>query len=246
MSSQSLSDTTMDRIHTEIASLAREFHGASEEPVTPDAVLQRTTEAAVTLLPHVDHAGITLVRRRRRNARPDLESTAATGPAPGHFDELQHLNGDGPCFDAIWEHHTVRVDDFTQEDRWPQFVKAVLAETPIRSALSIRLYVSGMELGALNLQSDTADAFDEDSEDLATVLATHAAIALSSARRGEQFRSALASRDIIGQAKGMIMERYDTDAVRAFEILARLSQDSNIPLADVAAQLVNTDHPVAG
>lgn len=246
MIGQSFPDTTTDRVHTEIASLARQFHGVSEEPVTPDVVLQHTTEAAVTLLPHVDHAGITLVHRRRRNRRPDLESTAATGPVPGHFDELQHLNGDGPCFDAIWEHHTVRVDDFTQEERWPKFVKAVLDDTPIRSVLSIRLYVSGMELGALNLQSNTANSFDEDTEDLATILATHAAIALSSARRGEQFRSALASRDIIGQAKGMIMERYDTDAVRAFDILARLSQDSNIPLADVAARLVNTDHPVGG
>lgn len=70
------------------------------------------------------------------------------------------------------------------------------------------------------------------------MLATHAALAWHMVRRDEQFRSALASRDVIGQAKGMLMERFDLDAVRAFELLKRLSQNMNTPLADVAQQVV--------
>ncbi|PKZ62992.1 hypothetical protein CYJ73_24260, partial [Gordonia terrae] len=107
------------------------------------------------------------------------------------------------------------------------------------------LYTTDQELGALNLYAETPHAFDRDSLALALNLATHAAIALSSARREEQFHSALASRDIIGQAKGMIMERYNIDALQAFELLRKLSQDSNMRLADVAKQLVHSDHPTA-
>ncbi|WP_234974370.1 GAF and ANTAR domain-containing protein [Williamsia sterculiae] len=146
-------------------------------------------------------------------------------------------------FSAVWTHHTVVIDDLRTEQRWPEFAAAVLASTPIRSCMSIQLYTSDLELGALNLHSETPYAFDETAQDLALVLGAHAAIALNTARRGEQFRSALASRDIIGQAKGMIIERYDTNAVNAFEILRKLSQDANIPLTTVAQQLVDADHP---
>jgi AmiR/NasT family two-component response regulator len=78
---------------------------------------------------------------------------------------------------------------------------------------------------------------------LALVIAAHAAVGLSGARRGRQFRSGLATRDIIGQAKGIIMERYDTNAVDAFRLLVQLSQDRNKPLAQIAEALVDKDHP---
>lgn len=239
------SDDAMDEphIHAQIARLARAVHGSSDAQVMPDTVLRHVTESAVELLPGVNHAGVTLVRKRYRNAPPDLESTAETGPIPLTFDQLQHDYGEGPCFEAIWSHQSFLIDDIDHEDRWPSLIRAVREQTPIRSTLSLQLFVDDLELGALNLHSETAHAFDEDVESLATTLATHAAIALSTARRGRQFRSALASRDIIGQAKGMIMERYGFDAVRAFDILRRLSQESNTPLTEVAAQLVDADHP---
>ena len=91
---------------------------------------------------------------------------------------------------------------------------------------------------ALNLVSRRPDAFDDEAQSVAAMLATHAAIALISQDREAQFRSALASRDAIGQAKGIIMERYDVDAVRAFELLRKLSQDTNIRLTEVADRIV--------
>lgn len=230
-------------IHAEIARLARTVHGAVNRDIAPARVLDEVTRSAVDVLQPVDYAAVTLVRKRHRESPAELESTAATSPTAQLFDTLQHDLHDGPCFEAIWQERTVRIDDMAAERRWPRLTAATLERTPIRSTLSIQLYIQQRELGALNLHSRTAHAFDEDTEDVATVLATHAAIALSTARRGEEFRSALASRDIIGQAKGMIMERYKVDAVRAFDMLRQLSQESNTPVADIAARLVQIERP---
>jgi len=94
-------------------------------------------------------------------------------------------------------------------------------------------------MGALNLFGVEPDVFTTDSEAVGAMLATHAAIALIADDVRLQFQSALASRDIIGQAKGMIMEPFEVDAVRAFEVLTRLSQDSNTRVAEVAEELVS-------
>src|SRR6185295_8583980 len=83
------------------------------------------------------------------------------------------------------------------------------------------------------------DVFTIESEAVGAMLATHAAIALIADDERLQFQSALASRDIIGQAKGKIMERFNVDAVRAFELLVKQSQNSNIRLAVVAEELVS-------
>ena len=70
------------------------------------------------------------------------------------------------------------------------------------------------------------------------MFAAHAATAFGAVREKEQLRAALTSRDLIGQAKGMLMERYQIDATAAFSLLARLSQDSNTKLVEIAAQII--------
>lgn len=86
-----------------------------------------------------------------------------------------------------------------------------------------------------------ANAFTVSDEEVDLImLATHAAIALRAINKDEQFKSALASRDVSGQAKGMVMERFSIDAVQAFELLRKLSQDSNTPVAQLAQRLVET------
>ncbi len=82
-----------------------------------------------------------------------------------------------------------------------------------------------------------------EAEEIGLAVATHAALALFSARREVQFASALASRDTIGQAKGMIMERFSIDALQAWELLRKLSQDANVSVFDLARQLIEADHP---
>jgi GAF domain-containing protein len=145
----------------------------------------------------------------------------------------------GPCLQSARGYETVHVADFRSETRWPAFTQAVVERTPVRSSLSIQLFTDHEALGALTLYSEAVDAFDGSAVDQAWALAAHAAVALSSARRSEQFRSALASRDIIGQAKGMLMERYTIDARDAFALLSKLSQNSNTPVVELARQLAD-------
>lgn len=228
----------MSSVHAEIAEMARVLHSSDRVASSIDDILLDVTETAVRVLPGVDDAGVMLVKNSRQ-----VRSTGATGEMPETLDKLQQVHQQGPCLDAAWQHHTVRVDDFQSEDRWPDFVSAALDSAPVRSSLSIQLYTDDAELGALNLYSQQPNTFTPDIEEMAVVLAAHAAIALSGARRSERFRSALASRDIIGQAKGIIMERYKVTAVDAFQLLIRLSQNSNIPLTELARRLVQTENP---
>ena len=108
----------------------------------------------------------------------------------------------------------------------------------VRSMICFQLYVEGFNFGSLNLHSTRVRAFGEDAESIGSLFAAHAAIAFSSAREEQQIRAALTTRDVIGQAKGMLMERYKLGAQGAFAMLATLSQESNVKLADIAHQVV--------
>jgi AmiR/NasT family two-component response regulator len=105
-----------------------------------------------------------------------------------------------------------------------------------------QLFADHHTMGALSFYAEQPNVFDDEAAELGLILATHTALAWNTLRRDGQFRSALASRDIIGQAKGMIMERFKIDALQAFELLKRLSQNSNAPLVAVARQLVEAEH----
>lgn len=110
----------------------------------------------------------------------------------------------------------------------------------VHSGLSFRLYGSTHTAGALNIFGSKPNAFSSESEAIGLVLASHAAAAILASRDGEQLRSAVASRDAIGQAKGIITERFNVDAVRAFDMLRQLSQTDNIPLAVIAQRVIDT------
>jgi AmiR/NasT family two-component response regulator len=111
--------------------------------------------------------------------------------------------------------------------------------------LAVQLYVTGEDLGALNLHSTTRNAFDDESEQIALLFAAHAAVALAGAQEQEHLRIALSSRDVIGQAKGILTERYRIDAHDPFRMLVSLSQTTNIGLREVAEYLTATGELVA-
>jgi GAF domain-containing protein len=152
---------------------------------------------------------------------------------------MQDRVQEGPCLDAVWEQETVRVEDMRTETRWPRFAAEAVA-LGVLSSLSLQLFVEGDNLGALNLYARQPHAFGEESEDVGLVLAAHAAVAVAGARTEQHLRRAVSSRDLIGQAKGILMERYRISADQAFQVLARVSQQTNRRLADVADELTRT------
>lgn len=185
------------------------------------------------------YGGITLAEKSK-----SVSSVVATHRYPMVLDAIQNRYGEGPCLAAAWEHHVMQIADLNAEQRWPRYRRHALQQTPIRSVLSFELFVDGSSMSALNFYAGRPHAFSEESVEVGTVYATHIALAWSMMRRQDQFRSALASRDILGQAEGVVMERFNLDAIEAFELLTRLSQQSNTRLVDIAAGLIGSEHPL--
>ena len=220
-------------VHRSIAELARDMHRLSSSEDNVDAVVASITAGAVSQVHGAQYAGVLLVDKKK-----NFETIGLTDPVVQTLDTIQKETDEGPCLEAAWEHPTVRMNNFDDEPRWPAFAARAVRETAVRSSLSFQLFTHEGAMGALNLFSEKSDAFSRESEELGLIYATHAALALFRARQEEQFKSALASRDLIGQAKGVIMERFSVDAIQAFDLLRKLSQDSNIPLVKVAQKLI--------
>lgn len=201
--------------------------------------LRELVGTGVRHVPGCQYAGITMAERGATVA-----NVVATHRYPAVLDAIQDRYREGPCVAAAWRHHMMHVEDLSADGRWPRYRRCALEQTPIRSILSYELFVDGRSMAALNFYADAPRAFSDEAVEVGGVFAAHTALAWSLMRREDQFRSALASRDIIGQAKGVIMERFDVDAVEAFELLTRLSQASNRKLLDVARALIDSEHPL--
>ena len=222
----------MEAAHLRVAELVRGLHNRPD--TDSDTVVAELAEHAVEEIPGAQYAGITLTR----NAK-DVDTPAATHHWPLLLDKIQQRHREGPCLTAAWEEKTIHVVDLETEERFPNYSRDALAETPIRSVMAFQMFIAGETVGALNVFSEQPGSFGPESRNMGLVFAAHSSVAWNSARRDEQFRRALTSRDVIGQAKGMIMERYGVNAVQAFELLRKLSQDSNVPLIKVATGLVS-------
>lgn len=215
-----------------LAARMGELARAVAVPTTTEDILSHVTAAAVELIAGVDTAGILLIRPGGK-----FESHAATSELPHELDELQRLFDEGPCLAAAVDDVMVRTDDFRTETRWPAYSTAA-TKIGVRSGMSFRLYTADRTAGALNLFGFQPQQWDEDARTTGSVLAAHAAAAILAHHQGEQLQSALASRDRIGQAKGIIMERYGVDDVRAFDMIRRLSQESNARVVDIADRVI--------
>jgi GAF domain-containing protein len=205
-----------------------------EAETTLEQTMQALVTAAVAAIPGADEGGITEVRHRG-----SVNVRFASDDLVVDLDTAQEELGEGPCLDAAYQHRTVRVDDFADEPRWRAFA-ARAGASGVGSMLSIQLYVQGDDLGALNMYARAARAFDDESEQVGLLFATHAAIAMAGARREHQLRVAISSRDVIGQAKGILMERYKVTPDQAFAVLTRASSESNLKLREVAEKLAGS------
>ncbi|MET0704068.1 MAG: GAF and ANTAR domain-containing protein [Mycobacterium sp.] len=199
-----------------------------------DDVLVEVTAAAQELIPGADVAGVLLIGKGGTH-----QTLAPTSDLLFKLDDLQLDTGEGPCLQAALDEVVVRTDDFRAEPRFPSYAPRVL-ELGLRSALSFKLYTADRTAGALNLFGYQPNLWDADAETIGTVLAAHAAAAILASRKGDELQSALTTRDRIGQAKGVIMERFKIDDVRAFAMLRQLSQETNTKLIDVAQRIIDS------
>ncbi|NUT95176.1 MAG: GAF and ANTAR domain-containing protein [Saccharothrix sp.] len=215
---------------TRLTGIARMLQGQSGEQETMDAI----TRAAVGTVPGAEHAGIMTVLGRR-----EVRTVATTGELPCEVDQAQFDVGEGPCLRALFDEKVVSVPDLARDPRWPAF-SARAVELAVGSMLSFQLFVQDDDLGALNLYALDAHAFGDESEHVGGLFAGHAAIALATAQQRDHFGEAVRTRDLIGQAKGILMERHKLTADQAFAVLARASQLTNTKLRDIAEQLTRT------
>jgi GAF domain-containing protein len=221
----------VEAVHLRIAEIVQQLY--SRPDTDSETVIAELAEHAAVEIPGAQYAGVTVTRNAKH-----IDTPAATHKWPILLDEIQQRHREGPCLTAAWEERTVYVADLETDGRFPLYSRDALEQTPIRSIMAFQMFIAGETMGALNVYAEQPNAFGSASRDIGLVFAAHSSVAWNAARRDEQFKRALASRDVIGQAKGMIMERYGVDAVQAFEVLRKLSQDSNVALVQVAADLV--------
>jgi GAF domain-containing protein len=224
-----------DHLTEGIAELSRVL--VNEEAL--DDTLHRVADLACRNIGGADLAGVTLLR--------DGKPTTAvfTDPASPEMDSAQYDTGVGPCLDA-WRHQQVfRIDSTADDGQWPAFSQAA-ADHGIQSTISLPLAVRGNGIGALNLYSKQAAAFSDEDEQVGSLFADQASVALTNAqlydsayRLTQQLQEALTSRAVIDQAKGILMGQRGMGVDEAFAVLRTTSQRENRKLRDIAQELVD-------
>jgi hypothetical protein len=202
------------------------------EPGDLDATLGSITRAAVEVVPDVAFASITV-----KHSDGTLSTSAPTDPAILALDAAQYKFQEGPCYEAATETVHVTSPYLADDDRFPRYGPIAVA-AGIRAQAGIRLFDGPDSNGALNLYSLQPGSF-EDLEVLRQLFLHHSTVALAYARQVTQLQEAVRTRQLIGQAVGVTMERFGLDDARAFAFLTRLSQDSNIKLRVIAERLLD-------
>lgn len=223
---------------TELVTLMAQLGGVLLSVETVETTVNLVTKLAAETIADTAGAGVTLVDERGRR------STASSNSFVAEVDALQYAFGSGPCLSAWSQQAAIRIDDLDEESRWPQWTAAA-AGLGVRSMLSVPLLATGASVGAMKVYSRQPDAYDLHAVQVLSMFAQQAAalltnvVALSDARQlSTQLTEALENRDLIGQAKGVLMAQGAKDEQAAFAMLVSASQRSNVKLHEVARQLV--------
>jgi GAF domain-containing protein len=167
-----------------------------------------------------------------------ISTVGATSLDVEAADRFQNELGDGPCVHSLREDEVVHVPDLASDGRWRRWAEPVVSRLGFHAVLAAPLYTNGRRIGSLNVYGPRPGAFSEHQVREIGPFARHTAMAVAAVQKAEQLRAALDSRTVIGQAEGIVMERYGVDAPTAFALLTRLSQHRNEKLRDVAASIV--------
>jgi hypothetical protein len=222
------------RVFTSLADIVREGS-------TPTEIYAAICVAATLTIPGCDHASLMI----RRDGK--CRTAAVSDAVARQIDQLELALGTGPCLDAIESRSAQIESDLTAGNRWPALTARVVAETPVRGAMSVRLPVDRANVGALNLFSDVPNAFDSTSIGHAVVLGAFATVATTATAHSEDvvtLRRGLTSNRAIGKAVGMLMALHDVSDEDAFGILRQRSQDANVKLVDIATDFIRGHGPM--
>jgi GAF domain-containing protein len=222
----------VDQPHERLAQVFGDLAVELQELKATSDILPSIVEAARGIVPGTRWAGISLIQGKK------VVLQVASSRFVAELDQLQADLNEGPCLTTLREHHTVHIDDMRTETRWAAFAREA-HQRGILSLLSFQLFVHSENLGALNLYGDESGVFSEDSFLFGGILAQHAAVAMIGAAHQTQFDDALATRDVIGQAKGMLMHRDNLTGLQAFSLLTRASQQTNMKLVAIARWLLD-------
>lgn len=200
-------------------------------------LVEQIVAGAVATIPGVIAAAVETMNRQGQLAAPVQLGDDVARAVMDAQNQLQQ----GPTFDAFRDDKQVLVTDLTTDGRWPDLAAAA-SGVGVKAALCTPMHVNGRTLGVLVLLGGDIDFGDpdEDSEGMARVFAVHAALALSGAATATSMLAALSSRDLIGQAKGILMERFHLSADAAFAVLVRTSSHTNTKLRAVCEKLCDT------
>jgi ANTAR domain/GAF domain len=206
----------------------------------PDAVLSRLTALAARQVPGAEYAGVTFGRAGQR-----FSTVAATDEVVHRTDEIQYELGSGPCVDALIEKPVYNAADLRTDPRWPEFGRRAVEKAGIVSMLSFRLYHErdGDLVSGLNMYSHRPHAFEESSETIGLLLATHGALAVERAqvqKKADNLAMALKTSREIGVAMGILMHANKITRDKAFDLLRIASQHGHRKLADIAAEVAET------
>lgn len=200
--------------------------------------LNRVTMLAVEAVPPAMFAGITMMVDDR------VTTQAFSDPTCPEIDQAQYTSGHGPCLQAFKEGSTIAVESLERDDRWPEFGAAAMAHG-VRSTLSLPLLSGNNAVGALNLYAGSDRAFGDAEAAIGELFAAQATVVLVNARsywgarlKSEHLEQALASREVIDMAKGVIMNVMGCGPQQAFETLVSQSQRENRKLREIAAEIV--------
>ncbi len=220
-----------EELATALAQMARDLLAQDSLQATLDRIVTYAQE----LVAGCDRAGIMVV------GKDEVHTLAFSDDEARASDRIQGELREGPCFDATSTgREAFLVPDLSAAAaRWPRYTQRV-RELGIRSMLGFKLFTDEENLGALNLYSSRPGALTERSEQVGWLLASHAAVAFSSARSDADLHGAISSRQDIGIALGILMERHRLSAAEAFSVLSRASQESNTKLRDVARRVAET------
>jgi transcriptional regulator with GAF, ATPase, and Fis domain len=210
--------------------IAAELIDVHDVDDTLDGVLKLTVWVAPC-----DVASVSL-----RHGGGKVETTAASDPVAQRAHELQQELGEGPCLDVVWDEEGVNViRDLADTKRWPRWADHA-TELGLSSMIAVRLFTREQTIGALDLYSHQRQDYDTDDLLAARVVAARVSSVLARAQHEKTLWEAIDSRHQIGQAQGILMERYNLTADQAFAVLRRYSQEQNRKLRVVAHEVVAT------